>query len=96
MAKEHERKQWREMLRKSFHPAQWYERDWDKETVTENKTMYVYRPADAGFVVGFYTPQGEWIGDSEHETRQSAADRVHWLNGGNSLAVVPMVAHEVI
>ena len=50
---------------------------------------YVYRkiqemPGHYLWVVGFYTPQGVWIAESDHNTKEAAADRVHWLNGGNS------------
>ena len=50
---------------------------------------YVYRkiqerPGRYLYVVGFYTPQGAWIPESDHDTKEAAADRVHWLNGGNS------------
>lgn len=45
--------------------------------------FYVYRFGDGCFTVGFYTPKGEWIPESDHETREQASDRVHWLNGGD-------------
>jgi hypothetical protein len=48
--------------------------------------MYVYVPArdgDIQFVVGHYEPNGRWITESDHETRESAAERVRYLNGGN-------------
>jgi hypothetical protein len=32
--------------------------------------------------VGFYDPSGKWIPESDHGNREDAADRVHWLNGG--------------
>lgn len=47
--------------------------------------MYVYLPCNFGdiqFVVGFYNPSGKWYTESDHTTRESAAERVHWLNGG--------------
>lgn len=34
------------------------------------------------YTVGFYTPSGEWIPESDHSFRDDAADRVHYLNGG--------------
>jgi hypothetical protein len=46
--------------------------------------MYVYkanRDGDIQFVVGFYDPQGQWHTESDHVTRESAAERVHYLNG---------------
>ena len=50
---------------------------------------YVYRriqemPGHHLYVVGFYNPNGGWIPESDHDTKEAAADRVHWLNGGNS------------
>jgi len=49
--------------------------------------MYVYRriKESAGcylYVVGFYDPKGEWQPESDHESREEAAKRVHYLNGG--------------
>ena len=35
------------------------------------------------FTVGFYAPDGEWMPESDHSTRTEAAERVHYLNGGN-------------
>jgi hypothetical protein len=32
--------------------------------------------------VGFYNPKGEWIPESDHESKEEAAKRAHWLNGG--------------
>lgn len=34
------------------------------------------------WTVGFYSPDDEWISDSDHGSRGEAADRVRWLNGG--------------
>lgn len=45
--------------------------------------MYVYKPLGNYYSVGFYTPDGEWIEESLCETREEAAGRVHYLNGGN-------------
>jgi len=47
--------------------------------------MYVYiRPKgeDVLYTVGFYDPNGKWNPESDHETREEAAKRVHYLNGG--------------
>lgn len=55
--------------------------------------MYVYiRAKDDGhtvFVVGFYDPQGKWHPESDHETKEAAAQRCHWLNGGNTTTTAP-------
>lgn len=34
------------------------------------------------YEVGFYDPTGAWVKDSRHKNRNTAADRVNWLNGG--------------
>jgi len=34
------------------------------------------------YTVGFYSPEGEWHAESDWDTRQAAAARVHYLNGG--------------
>jgi hypothetical protein len=45
--------------------------------------MYVYvRSESQLWTVGHYTPDGSWIAESDHNTCESAAARVHWLNGG--------------
>jgi hypothetical protein len=36
------------------------------------------------FTVGFYSPDGKWHTDSDHNSRREAAERVHYLNGGKS------------
>ena len=46
--------------------------------------MYVYIESEHGlWTVGFYTPDGTWNPESNHDTQDSAAKRVHYLNGGN-------------
>ena len=45
--------------------------------------MWVYIEASAGiFHVGFYQPDGRFEIDSEHKNRNTARQRVAWLNGG--------------
>jgi ribosomal protein S16 len=45
--------------------------------------MYVYIKSEPQlWTVGFYTPSGEWVSESDYECREDAAERVHWLNGG--------------
>ena len=34
------------------------------------------------YTVGFYTPEGKWQPESDHGTRDDAAARVRYLNGG--------------
>jgi len=46
--------------------------------------MYVYIHTETClWTVGFYKPDGEWVSDSDHDTPEKAAARVHYLNGGN-------------
>ena len=45
--------------------------------------MYVYIRTESCWTVGFYDPDNEWNVDSNHETRQDAAERVSFLNGRN-------------
>ena len=45
--------------------------------------MYIYLESEPGlFTVGYYTPDGEFVPESDHSDREKAAARVHWLNGG--------------
>lgn len=47
--------------------------------------MWVYiKTEDNLWTVGFYSPSGSWHLDSDHKTKELAAKRVHWLNGGRS------------
>ena len=58
---------------------------------------YVYIESEHGVLctVGFYKPDGKWVAESDHNTEQAAAERVHYLNGGveskseSKLDVVP-------
>ena len=34
------------------------------------------------FTVGFYDPDGKWHSESDHDSKEDAAARVHYLNGG--------------
>lgn len=45
--------------------------------------MYVYKQSEPGlWTVGFYAPDGEWQSESDHTSKEDAAARVHYLNGG--------------
>ncbi len=35
------------------------------------------------YTVGFYDPEGEWQPESDHDNKEDAAKRVHYLNGGS-------------
>lgn len=46
--------------------------------------MWVYKYWDPNlWAVGFYTPEGFFILETKHASRESAAARVHYLNGGD-------------
>ena len=48
--------------------------------------MYVYiRSEKQLWTVGFYTPDGEWVPESDYDCMDDAAERVHFLNGGGLL-----------
>lgn len=48
------------------------------------KTIWIYERTEPGlYTVGFYDPKGNWHSDSDHASREEAAKRVHYLNGGN-------------
>ncbi len=47
---------------------------------------YVYiRSESTLWTVGFYGPDGGWQPESDHESREEAAERVHYLNGGHPI-----------
>lgn len=47
---------------------------------------WVYINPEPGlWVVGFYTPDGRWIPESDHDSAEEARDRVHYLNGGREV-----------
>ena len=45
--------------------------------------MYVYVKSEPSlYTVGFYDPKGTWVPESDWPSRDQAAARVHYLNGG--------------
>lgn len=44
--------------------------------------QWVYLSDDGLHTVGFYSPTGQWVPESDHETKEAAVARVHHLNGG--------------
>ena len=45
--------------------------------------MYVYIESEHNlWTVGFYDPKGIWHPENDYNSKQSAAQRVHYLNGG--------------
>lgn len=56
--------------------------EWRRKTVTN----YVYFHSNDNpetYTVGFYTPDGEWVADSNHGDIDEAKDQVNYLNGGD-------------
>ena len=52
---------------------------------------YVYIKSEPRlWTVGFYRPCGDWEPDSDHSSQDEAADRVHFLNGGDTPALEPV------
>lgn len=51
----------------------------------ENGTWVYIQSEVRLWTVGFYSPDGKWHSDSDHDTKGDAALRVHYLNGGASL-----------
>lgn len=47
------------------------------------RVSWVYIQSEPGlFTVGFYAPNGQWVPESDHDSREKAANRVHYLQGG--------------
>lgn len=72
----------------SFSPYAWWpdalsQRE-EEEIFTEIEVMWVYRKvAEGKFVVGFFSPSGDWYVDTEYSDRERAAERVRYLMGGS-------------
>jgi len=46
-------------------------------------SSYVYvKSEERLWTVGYYTPSGNWMPESDHNNREDAAARVSYLNGG--------------
>lgn len=77
-------------MRRCFQPRQWFTEDNHPDPFTLNEEemfMWVYRATrectDGGFEVGYYAPDGTWYQDGLYDSRELAAARVRFLNGGN-------------
>lgn len=59
-------------------------RDIDRAILRELEArMYVYVKSEPQlWTVGFYRPDGSWESESDYTSREEAAERVHYLNGG--------------
>lgn len=57
---------------------------------------WVYLNSEPGlWTVGFYTPEGVWHPDSDYNSREEAAARVRWLNGGSVAEALPKLVESV-
>lgn len=78
---------------RSFHPRDWYDREDARDDLdatdygvdSENRIMWVYQLDDGtgNWVVGFFTPTGDWVTESSYDKKADAAQHVHYLNGGS-------------
>jgi len=62
--------------------------------------MYVYKQTESDlYTVGFYTPTGKFIPESDWSIREEAIERVHYLNGGgisfNTEFILERIAHSI-
>ncbi len=51
------------------------------------ETKYIYKQTERGqyplWTVGYIDRDGDFNPESDHSSKDEAADRTHWLNGGN-------------
>lgn len=60
-------------------------RAWNIPGNKEEGIMWIYLRSEPGlWTVGFYNPEGKFQTDSDHEIREEAAKRCHYLNGGGT------------
>ncbi len=58
--------------------------------------MYVYIKSESSlWTVGFYSPDGKWNPESDHDNTGDASERVHYLNGGE-FQKNPYILHRAI
>lgn len=51
--------------------------------MSDEKSVWLYRNTESGlWTVGFFCPNGKWEPESDHDSEVSAANHVHYLNGG--------------
>jgi len=51
----------------------------------DGEQMWVYIESEGLYTVGFYDHNGGWHPVSAHNSKEEAAKRVHYLNGGNPI-----------
>lgn len=53
--------------------------------------MYVYWQSEPGlWTVGYFEPNGTKVPESDHDSTEKAAERVHYLNGGDEPDISPL------
>ena len=51
--------------------------------------MHCYLKSEKSlWTVGYYTPEGRWESESDFNSQEKAAERVHWLNGGGNNSII--------
>lgn len=55
--------------------------------------MWVYRGGNDCFEVGYYAPDGAWFTESVCVTKDEAAARVNYLNGGSRKVAPALTAN---
>jgi hypothetical protein len=59
--------------------------------------MWVYIQSEPSlWTVGFYDPSGKWHTDSDHDSREKAAERVAYLNGEGSARIAQQMATVIL
>lgn len=54
---------------------------------------WVYVESEYGlWTVGFFDPAGKWHADTDHGNKETAAERVHYLNGGKETTEMESLA----
>lgn len=77
-------------FRECFQPRQWFMDDDGIDAGIEGDVlMWVYRTDEQGrWMVGYFLPDKSWFTESVYGTcdnsKERAAARVHWLNGGSN------------
>ncbi len=55
--------------------------------MNDPKKTWLYLQSEPGlWTVGWYEPNDKWHAESDHDSEEKAAARVHYLNGGHACA----------
>lgn len=58
--------------------------------------MYVYRRTSGEiFTVGYFLPNGQFCHESDHGSKQKAAARVNYLNGGVDIMLASKICDHI-